>query len=185
MHAAHDDDDEQEDDEQTDAQAEFLADHREDKIGVSVRQIHHFLASISEAKPFHPAATPRDQRLHLLQAGVVLEAFRVHKRRQPCHAFGNECCNPDQPYETARANTAEQQQIRPGYKHDHEHRAANQRSRSKIDFSNDQAKETTDDCERYGKASKQAAAFFFPAREPVREKENSGNFREFGGLKGE
>ena len=65
----------------------FLADHRENEVGVRVGQVEHFLPAVAEPETFDSAAAPRDQRLHLLQAGVLLEAFRIHESREPSHAF--------------------------------------------------------------------------------------------------
>ena len=88
-HSADDDDDEQKNDEQTDAQPELFADHRENEIGVRVRQVEHFLPAVAEAEAFDSAAAPRDQRLHLLQARVFFELLRIHERGEPRHAFGH------------------------------------------------------------------------------------------------
>ena len=67
------------DDEQADPQSELLADHRKNEIGVRVGQVEHFLPAVAETETFHSAAAPRDQRLHLLQTGVLLEVFRIQK----------------------------------------------------------------------------------------------------------
>ena len=84
---ADDDDDEEKHDEQTHPQTEFFADHRENEVGVRVGKVEHFLPAIPEAETFDSAAAPRDQRLHLLQAGVFFEAFRIHESGKPAHAF--------------------------------------------------------------------------------------------------
>ena len=80
--SADDDDDEQKDHEQTDPQTELFADHRKNEIGVRVGQIEHFLAAVAETESFHSAAAPRDQRLHLLQTGIFLEALRIEETRR-------------------------------------------------------------------------------------------------------
>ena len=90
-HSAHDDDDEEEHDEQTDAQTEFLADHRENEIGVRIGQVEHFLPAVAEAESFHSAAAPGDECLHLLQASASLIALRIHESREPAHALGHRC----------------------------------------------------------------------------------------------
>ena len=85
--SANNDDHEQEHDQQTDSQAELFADHGKDEIGVRVRQVEHLLPAVAEAEAFHSTAAPRDQRLHLLEARVILETFRVHECGQPCHSL--------------------------------------------------------------------------------------------------
>src|SRR5207245_5896038 len=73
-------------DKQTDSQPELLTDHRKNEIGVRVRQIEHFLPAVSEPETFHSAATPGDQRLHLLKARVIFVALKIGERDQPLHA---------------------------------------------------------------------------------------------------
>src|SRR5437868_14669291 len=86
-HPANDDDDKQKDDEQADAQSQFLADHWKNEIGVRVGQIEHFLATVAETKPFHTAAAPRDQRLHLLQTGILFVILRMYGREEAAHSL--------------------------------------------------------------------------------------------------
>src|SRR2546423_9144040 len=80
--SANDYDDEQKHDEQTDAQAELFADHRENEIGVRVREVEHFLPAVTETESIHSSATPRDERLHLLQSGVFFVALEIRERDQ-------------------------------------------------------------------------------------------------------
>src|SRR6266850_438801 len=84
---ADDDYDKKEYDEQTHPQTKLLADHRENEVGVRIGKIEHLLPAVPEPETFHSTTSPRDQSLHLLQTSVLFEAFGIHKRREPAHAF--------------------------------------------------------------------------------------------------
>src|ERR1044071_8967256 len=137
-HPADNDYDKEKHDEQTDSQTKLLADHRENEVGVGVGKVEHLLTAISEPETFHPATAPRDQSLHLLQSGVLFEAFGIHKRREPGHPFRHVGGDQENAGHAAEREQAEKDRIGSRDEHDHEHRSADQRSRSEIDFQHNQ-----------------------------------------------
>ena len=80
---------EQKNHQKTKPQTKLFADDWKNKICVRIRQIQHLLPTIAQPKPVHPAAAPGDQRLHLLQAGIVLVILRMKKSGEPSHALGD------------------------------------------------------------------------------------------------
>src|ERR1700674_491129 len=75
--------------------------------------------------------------------------------------------------------------MRSGDEHDREHRGADQRGRSEIDFHDDQEQERRDDREGNDEALQQSAALFFTSGKPGSQKEYGGDLRDFGRLKGD
>ena len=117
----------------------FLADHRKNEIGVRVGQVEHFLAAVAEAEPFDSAAAPGDQRLHLLQAGVLFVALGIDEsassRPMRSGMWVATKKIPPMPHDREHA---EQDRVRPGDEHHHERGRADQRGRAEIDFDDDQ-----------------------------------------------
>src|SRR6266576_5018491 len=86
-HSTHDHDNKQEHHQQTHSQSQFFTNHRKNEVSMGIRQIQHLLPSVTQTEAFHSAAPPGNERLHLLQSGVVFEFFRIHKRGQSAHAL--------------------------------------------------------------------------------------------------
>ena len=97
---------EQKNHQKTEPQAKFFADDWKNKIGVCVRQIQHLLATVPQSEAVHPAAAPGDQRLHLLQSGVVLVVLRMKKRGEAPHALGDSRRNEDEPTQCRESKPA-------------------------------------------------------------------------------
>ena len=64
-----------------------------------VRQIKHFLTTVTKAQSLHSATAPGDQCLHLLQASVFLVVLRMKKGGEPSHSLGDSAGNDQEPAE--------------------------------------------------------------------------------------
>src|SRR6185312_3337160 len=129
----------------TETQSELFADDWKNEIGVRVRQVEHFLATVAEAKPVYSAAAQSDQRLHLLQTGVLFETFRIEKSGQAAHTFRHLRGDKENAAQTCEGNQAKQDRICPSNEHHDECRRAEQSSGTKIDFKQDQREKRADD----------------------------------------
>src|SRR6185295_20279395 len=67
-------------------QSELLADHREDKIGVCLRQIEHLLPPGAEPDTERPPRTESEQRLYELEAALLRVSPGIEERGEPLPA---------------------------------------------------------------------------------------------------
>src|SRR4029450_2860152 len=95
--AANNDDHEQKNHEQTEPQAKLFANNWKNEICMRVRQIKHFLATVTQAQSLHSPAAPGDQCLHLLQASVVLVVLGMQKGGARPHSLGDSTGNDQKP----------------------------------------------------------------------------------------
>lgn len=84
-----DDQDESKDDEPGKSQSEFLADHREDKIGMGIRQIEHLLPPLSQSESVESPRSEGDKSLPLLKPLSELILLGMKETGQPGIALRN------------------------------------------------------------------------------------------------
>src|SRR5512133_3600509 len=99
-----------------------------------VGKVEHFLAPVAEAEPFHSTASPGDQRLHLLQTGVLLVIFRMQKGKEAAHSLWHAGGGEDKTTERAGREHSEQDGVGSRDKHHYESRCADQCGSSEIDL---------------------------------------------------
>src|SRR4026208_1835878 len=175
--AANNDDHEQKDYEQTEPQTEFFANNWENEIRVCVRQIKHFLATIAQTESFHSSATPGNQCLHLLQAGVFLVVLGGEKSGDPPHTSGEAAGNKQKRAKAGERDHPEPQWIRSCNKHDDKRGGSQQSCRSQIDFSQNKSRGDADDCKGKNKSKEKIAPCFFASRKPGSGENNCGKLR--------
>src|SRR2546423_14246748 len=154
-HSANDDYYEKKNHQETDAQTKLFADNGKNEVGVRVGEIKHLLPAIAETESFHPAAAPREQRLHLLQTGILFEPLRIKKRREPSHSLRHLRRHHKNGTETGKRDRAEEDGIGSGDEHGHKSARAEEHSRAEIDLAKNERKQHTGQSERKSEAAQE------------------------------
>jgi hypothetical protein len=82
------DDREEREDEERAREPELLADHREEKVGVRLRQVEHLLPALAEPDTPEPARPERDERLLQLEVDAERVTSGFRKATTPRQRYG-------------------------------------------------------------------------------------------------
>jgi hypothetical protein len=165
-------------------QSEFLADHGENEIGMRIRKIKEFLASVSKPQPFNAAGSESDQRLPLLESFSERVAFGMQETRQSGTSLGNQECGAEQRGNTGPRHDSDEKEIHPGDETEGEGSRSDEGRRSEIDFCRDGDQEDGNNPHRDEESLQHSSGPDSRSGKPPRKKEDCGDLGDLARLEG-
>ena len=150
---------------------------------MGIRQVEHFLPSVTQTQTVHAPGPESEEGLPLLQAFAQLVFFRIEKRDDAAHTLLYMVGGHAEHGHTGAYQRQQPAPTGPGHECHGQRRRTNQRRRPEVHLDHDESHDDARGGKGQDKAAPEFRRLFLVARIPRGEKKEYGDFAQFARLK--